>query len=156
MPTWCMAPLVMSEGNSLGQGYNRPTGCGAEMAPHATIQLCYVSLCKSQHLAGKCMCKKILKPTEAYTWYDNYCCQILTKMLHYKILLTKCWYNTLSKYICPDKLIHKYLTQWAHHHIALIHIQQVNRYTAGTEPKGSSIFFTWRQPSSGIGHNVVW
>jgi len=34
---WCVAPLEMNEGNSLGQGYNRPTGCSAEMAPHATF-----------------------------------------------------------------------------------------------------------------------
>ena len=34
---WCMAPLEMNEGNSLGQGYNRPTGCSAEKAPHATF-----------------------------------------------------------------------------------------------------------------------
>ena len=25
MPMWCVAPLEMNEGNSLGQGYNRPT-----------------------------------------------------------------------------------------------------------------------------------
>ena len=35
---WCVAPLVINEGNSLGQGYNRPTGCSAEMAPHATFK----------------------------------------------------------------------------------------------------------------------
>jgi len=34
---WCVAPLVMNEGNSLEQGYNRPTGCSAEMTPHATF-----------------------------------------------------------------------------------------------------------------------
>jgi hypothetical protein len=34
---WCVAPLEMNEGNSLGQGYNRPTGCSAEKAPHATF-----------------------------------------------------------------------------------------------------------------------
>ena len=34
---WCVAPLEMIEGNSLGQGYNRPTGCSAEKAPHATF-----------------------------------------------------------------------------------------------------------------------
>jgi len=49
---------------------------------------------------------------------------------------------TQSKYIYPEKLIHKYLTRWAHHHIALTHIQHVNRHTVGMEPKGSSIFFT--------------
>jgi hypothetical protein len=27
----------MNEGKSLGQGYNRPTGCSAEKAPHATL-----------------------------------------------------------------------------------------------------------------------
>jgi len=32
-----VAPLEMNEGNSLGQGYNRPTGCSAEKAPHATF-----------------------------------------------------------------------------------------------------------------------
>ena len=37
MPMWCVAPLEMNEGNSLGQGYNRPTGCSAEKAPHATF-----------------------------------------------------------------------------------------------------------------------
>jgi len=37
MPMWCVAPLEMKEGNSLGQGYNRPTGCSAEKAPHATF-----------------------------------------------------------------------------------------------------------------------
>ena len=37
MPMWCVAPLVMNEGNSLGQGYNRPTGCSAEKAPHMTF-----------------------------------------------------------------------------------------------------------------------
>ena len=37
MPMWCMAPLEMNEGNSLGQGYNRPTGCSAVKAPHATF-----------------------------------------------------------------------------------------------------------------------
>jgi len=28
-----------------------------------TVYLCYVSLCKSQHLNGKSMCKKSLRPT---------------------------------------------------------------------------------------------
>jgi hypothetical protein len=37
VPMWCVAPLDMNEGNSLGQGYNRPTGCSAEKAPHATF-----------------------------------------------------------------------------------------------------------------------
>ena len=37
MPVWCVAPLEKNEGNSLGQGYNRPTGCSAENAPHATF-----------------------------------------------------------------------------------------------------------------------
>jgi hypothetical protein len=27
----------MNKGNSLGQWYNRPTGCSAEKAPHATF-----------------------------------------------------------------------------------------------------------------------
>jgi len=40
MPMWCVAPLVMNEGNSLGQGYNQPTGYSAKMAPHATFNLC--------------------------------------------------------------------------------------------------------------------
>ena len=35
---WCVAPLEMNEGNSLGQGYNRPTGCSAEKAPHASFK----------------------------------------------------------------------------------------------------------------------
>jgi hypothetical protein len=34
---WCVAPLEMNEGNSLGQGYNRPTGCSAEKDPHVTF-----------------------------------------------------------------------------------------------------------------------
>ena len=34
---WCVALLEMNEGNSLGQGYNRPTGCSAEKPPHATF-----------------------------------------------------------------------------------------------------------------------
>jgi len=34
---WCVAPLEMNEGNSLGQGYNRPTGCSAEKDRHATF-----------------------------------------------------------------------------------------------------------------------
>jgi len=34
---WCVAPLVMNEGKSLGQGYNRPTGCSAEKTSHATF-----------------------------------------------------------------------------------------------------------------------
>ena len=34
---WCVAPLEMNEGNSLGRGYNRPTGCSAEKAPHANF-----------------------------------------------------------------------------------------------------------------------
>jgi len=38
VPMWCVAPLEMNEGNSLGQGYNRPTGCSAENAPHATFK----------------------------------------------------------------------------------------------------------------------
>ena len=33
MPMWCVAPLEMNEGNSMGQGYNRPTGCSNER-PH--------------------------------------------------------------------------------------------------------------------------
>jgi len=37
MPMWCVVPLEMNEGNSLGQGYNRPTGCSAEKARHATF-----------------------------------------------------------------------------------------------------------------------
>ena len=37
MPMWCVAPLEMNEGNSLGQGYNRPTGCIADKASHATF-----------------------------------------------------------------------------------------------------------------------
>ena len=37
MPMWCMEPLKMNEGNSLGQGYSRPTGCSAEKVPHATF-----------------------------------------------------------------------------------------------------------------------
>ena len=39
MPVRCVAPLEMNEGNYLGegQGYNRPTGCGAEKAPHETF-----------------------------------------------------------------------------------------------------------------------
>ena len=37
MLMWCVAPLEMNEGNSLGQGYNGPTGCSAEKAPHATF-----------------------------------------------------------------------------------------------------------------------
>jgi len=36
VPMWCVAPLELNEGNSLGQGYNRPTGCIAEKNPHAT------------------------------------------------------------------------------------------------------------------------
>jgi hypothetical protein len=42
MPMWCVAPLVMNEGNSLGQGYNRPTSCIAKMAPHATLDVTHV------------------------------------------------------------------------------------------------------------------
>jgi len=34
---WCVVPLEMNEGNSLGQGYNQPTGCSAEKAPHMTF-----------------------------------------------------------------------------------------------------------------------
>ena len=34
---WYVAPLEMNEGNSLGQGYNRPTSCSAEKDPHATF-----------------------------------------------------------------------------------------------------------------------
>ena len=65
------------------------------------LHLSYVSLCKSQHLTGKCMCKKIIQPTEAYICYDHYCCQILTKMLHYKILVTKCLvYIVVSCLVC--------------------------------------------------------
>jgi len=37
VPMWCVAPQEMNEGNSLGQGYNRPTGCSAEKAPHANF-----------------------------------------------------------------------------------------------------------------------
>ena len=37
MSMWCVAPLEMNEGNSLGQGYNRPTGCSAVKALHATF-----------------------------------------------------------------------------------------------------------------------
>jgi hypothetical protein len=37
VPVWCVAPLEMNEGNSMGQGYNRPTGCSAEKALHATF-----------------------------------------------------------------------------------------------------------------------
>jgi len=37
MPMWCVAPLEMNEGNSMGQAYNQPTGCSAEKAPHATF-----------------------------------------------------------------------------------------------------------------------
>jgi len=37
VPMWFVAPLEMNEGNSLGQGYNRPTGCSAEKAAHATF-----------------------------------------------------------------------------------------------------------------------
>jgi len=36
---WCVVPLEMNVGNSLGQGYNRPTGCSAVKAPHATFNL---------------------------------------------------------------------------------------------------------------------
>ena len=36
---WCVAPLEMNEGNSLGQGYNRPTSCSVEKAPHATCNI---------------------------------------------------------------------------------------------------------------------
>jgi len=43
VPMWCVAPLVTNEGNSLEQGYNRPTGCSAEMAPHATFISLYSS-----------------------------------------------------------------------------------------------------------------
>ena len=43
MPMWCVVPLEMNE-NSLGQGYNRPTGCSAEKAPHATFNHSVVSL----------------------------------------------------------------------------------------------------------------
>ena len=39
MPMLCVAPMEMNEGNSLGQGYDRPTGCSAEKAPHATFNL---------------------------------------------------------------------------------------------------------------------
>jgi len=39
MPMWCIAPLEMNEGNSLGGKGNRPTGCSAEKAPHATFKL---------------------------------------------------------------------------------------------------------------------
>ena len=42
MPMWCMAPLEMNEGNSLGQGYNRPTGCNAEKAPHVTFDFFFL------------------------------------------------------------------------------------------------------------------
>ena len=37
MPMLCVASLEMNEGNSMGQGYNRPIGCSAEKAPHATF-----------------------------------------------------------------------------------------------------------------------
>ena len=37
MPMWCVASLEMNEGNSLGQGYNWPTGCSAEKAPNANF-----------------------------------------------------------------------------------------------------------------------
>ena len=33
MPMWCVAPLEVNERDSLGQGYNLPTGCSAEK-PH--------------------------------------------------------------------------------------------------------------------------
>ena len=33
---WYVAPLEMNEGTHWGQGYNRPTGCSAEKAPHST------------------------------------------------------------------------------------------------------------------------
>ena len=42
MPMWRVASLVMNEGNSLGQGYNRPTGCSAGKAPHATFKLFFL------------------------------------------------------------------------------------------------------------------
>jgi hypothetical protein len=45
VPMWCVAPLVMNEGNSLGQGYNRSTGCSAEMAPHVTFSFVVHVLC---------------------------------------------------------------------------------------------------------------
>ena len=56
MPVWCMAPLEMNEGNSMGQGYNRPTGCSAVKALHVTFffnalkLLCIVYLCKAENM----------------------------------------------------------------------------------------------------------
>ena len=43
MNMWCVAPLEMNEGNSMGQGYNRPTGCSAEKAPHANFNIVILS-----------------------------------------------------------------------------------------------------------------
>ena len=36
---WCVAPLEMNEGNLLGQGYNRPTGCSAVKGPTRDLLL---------------------------------------------------------------------------------------------------------------------
>ena len=43
MTMWYVAPLEMNEGNSLGQGYNRPTGCSAER-PHTRLFYRAISL----------------------------------------------------------------------------------------------------------------
>jgi len=54
MSMWCVAPLEMNEGNSLGQGYIRPTGCGAEMAPHATFNFLTTCHCPEPDQPSPC------------------------------------------------------------------------------------------------------
>ena len=49
MPVCCVAPLEMNEGNSLGQGYNRPTGCSAER-PHTGLFYIFIYLLESSEL----------------------------------------------------------------------------------------------------------
>ena len=53
MPMRCVAPLVINEINSLGQGYNRPTGCTLDLFIYCLTQLSggdiYIYICYLLH-----------------------------------------------------------------------------------------------------------
>ena len=83
---WCMAPLEMNEGNSLGQGYNQPTGCSAENAPHTTFKkktFKIKNMCRCTYtIACVCiiLCNHMLLSEKYYKWpstpYAGLCMEI--------------------------------------------------------------------------------
>ena len=113
----------MNEGNSLGQGYNRPTGCSAKKAPHATFNFfnhmlsqnyciqpdavpellyptCYPRTTVSNHLLSQNYC--IQSHTIPELLYPATCCPRTTVSSHSFISLISIphssWFTTGIRY----------------------------------------------------------